>query len=143
MCAPFWTRASSGVVLLDANALIALTARDHLSHDRVMGWWTAESCEFATCPVTQGALVRFHARLDGAAGIQRAKALLRSLEAQAKHRFWAEGLPYTQVPDQGLRGHRQVTDAYLAALARVRGARLVTLDQSLAAWFPDVCWLID
>ena len=34
--------------------------------------------------------------------------------------------------DPGLRGYRQVTDAYLAALAR-----------ALAAWLPDVCVLVE
>jgi hypothetical protein len=35
-------------------------------------------------------------------------------------------------------GHRQVTDAYLAALARQQGGRLVTFDAGLAVLHPDV-----
>ncbi len=34
--------------------------------------------------------------------------------------------------DRGLRGYRQVTDAYLETLAR-----------ALAAWLPDVCVLVE
>jgi hypothetical protein len=39
-------------------------------------------------------------------------------------------------------GHRQVTDAYLAALARRRQGRLATLDKGLAALHPDVAELL-
>jgi hypothetical protein len=35
-------------------------------------------------------------------------------------------------------GHRQVTDAYLAALARHHGGRPVTFDKGLVALHPDV-----
>ena len=39
-------------------------------------------------------------------------------------------------------GHRQVTDAYLAELARRHRGRLVTLDAGLAAVHPDVAELL-
>jgi len=41
-------------------------------------------------------------------------------------------------------GHRQVTDAYLVALARRRGpqARLATLDDGLAQLYPATATLI-
>jgi predicted nucleic acid-binding protein len=42
----------------------------------------------------------------------------------------------------GVVGHRQVTDAHLAGLARRRGSRLVTLDQGLAALHPDATVLL-
>ncbi|MDR1118869.1 MAG: hypothetical protein LBL01_06185 [Bifidobacteriaceae bacterium] len=35
-----------------------------------------------------------------------------------------------------VRGHRQATDAYLAALAKKRGGILATLDRALAAPHP-------
>lgn len=38
----------------------------------------------------------------------------------------------------GVVGHRQVTDAYLAQLARARSARLATLDRGLCVAHPDV-----
>ena len=44
--------------------------------------------------------------------------------------------------DADIANHRQVTDAYLAALARARGARLATLDRGLAAAHPDVAVLV-
>ena len=35
-------------------------------------------------------------------------------------------------------GHRQVTDAYLAALARHHGGKLASFDKRLVALHPDV-----
>lgn len=137
-----WKRVSSPI-LLDANVLIAMSAKEHLSHQKARAWLRESASGFATCPITQGALVRFHARLNEASGVQIAKAILRELEAQPQHHFWPDDVPYTDVPDRGLRGYRQVTDAYLAALARARGGRLATLDRALAAWLPDVCVLVE
>ena len=39
---------------------------------------------------------------------------------------------------QGIVGHRQVTDAHLAQLARAHGSRLATFDQALAKLHHDV-----
>ncbi|MGH3319762.1 MAG: hypothetical protein ACRDN9_06190 [Streptosporangiaceae bacterium] len=39
-------------------------------------------------------------------------------------------------------GHRQVTDAYLAQLARTQGRAFATFDKGLAAAHPDVAELI-
>jgi uncharacterized protein len=51
-------------------------------------------------------------------------------------------VPYTDVPVTGIVGRRQVTDAYLAQLARARGARLVTFDQAMAKLHDDVADLV-
>ena len=45
-------------VLLDANVLIALLVEDHVHHAAAENWFTGMSGNFATCPVTQGSLVR-------------------------------------------------------------------------------------
>jgi predicted nucleic acid-binding protein len=39
-------------------------------------------------------------------------------------------------------GHRQVTDAYLAQLARAHGFRLATFDQAIAKLHHDVAELV-
>jgi predicted nucleic acid-binding protein len=46
------------VVLLDANVLIALLVEDHVHHAHAESWFVASSVGFATCPVTQGSLMR-------------------------------------------------------------------------------------
>jgi uncharacterized protein len=45
--------------LLDANVLIALVVSDHVHHDAAAEWLSASEADFATCPITQGALFRF------------------------------------------------------------------------------------
>lgn len=127
--------------LLDANVLIALTLREYVSHAKAIGWMLEAKREFATCPVTEGALVRFHARLTPPTGLALSQAILRDLAQRPEHRFWPDDLAYAELPDRGVRGYKHVTDCYLVALARARGAKLATLDQALAAWHPRDCLL--
>lgn len=106
-------------VLLDANVLIALTVTDHVHHDLVETWFAGRSEPFATCPVTEGALVRLLLRSGGTT--RDAVDVLRGVGAADWHTFWPDELGYEAVDLRGVVGHRQVTDAYLAALARSRG----------------------
>ena len=71
-----------------------------------------------------------------------AQAVLNGVTGDARHEFWPDDVGYSDVPIQGIIGHRQVTDAYLAQLARVRGARLATFDQAMAKLHNDVADLI-
>jgi hypothetical protein len=75
---------------------------------------------------------------DGAA----AKETLAGITDLPRHRFGPDILPYEDVRMQGVIGHRQVTDAYLAQLARANGGRLATFDEGLAALHRDVADLI-
>lgn len=127
-------------VLLDANVLVALLVADHVHHDAAEQW-LAESAEpFATCPITEGALVRLMVR-EGRAAAE-AQSLVRALHGIERHEFWPEALSYGDVRMAGIVGHRQVTDAYLAELARARGSRLATFDGGLASLHSDVADLI-
>ena len=126
--------------LLDASALIALVAQDHVHHEVMETWVTAGRSRLATCPLTQGALIRFLTR-EGATG-EEAQAILRRLLADRRFVFWADDLGYDEVDLGSVVGHRQVTDAYLAGLARKRGRRLITLDRGLAALHPDVADMV-
>jgi len=45
-------------VLLDANVLIALLVEDHVHHGAAENWFVGMSGDFATCPITQGSLIR-------------------------------------------------------------------------------------
>ncbi len=127
--------------LLDANVLIALGDSEHVHHDVVERWLAGSSGSFATCPVTQGALVR-HALRSGAA-VTEAVEVLSSVTGDRRHEFWPDDLGYGDVDLRGVVGHRQVTDAYLAGLARARGGRLATLDRGLALLHPDVTLLVE
>jgi uncharacterized protein len=127
-------------VLLDANVLIALLVDDHVYHEAAENWFVGLSEKFATCPITQGSLIRLLIREgQSAAG---ARAVLEGATADPRHEFWPDDVPYTQVPTEGIIGHRQVTDAYLAQLTRARRSRLATFDQALAELHRDVAELV-
>lgn len=51
--------------------------------------------------------------------------------AQPWHQFWTDAIGYEADLLTAVLGHRQVTDAYLVALARHYGGRLATLDRGL------------
>ena len=59
--------------LLDANVLISLIDTDHTSHHRSTEWFRQSNGRFATCPITQGALVRYMLRVKVAATVTEAK----------------------------------------------------------------------
>jgi predicted nucleic acid-binding protein len=105
-----------------------------------LSWFANLGGNFATCPVTQGRLLRLLIR-EGQPAVT-AWAILAGTAEHPQHEFWPDGLPYTDVPVQGIIGHRQVTDAYLAHLARARGARLATFDQAMAKVHGDVVELV-
>lgn len=127
-------------ILLDANVLVALVVADHVHHDAAESWLAATRGSFATCPITQGSLVRLLVRKGQTT--ETAKALLSAIAADPRHEFWPDDQPYRDVPLTGVIGHRQVTDAYLAHLARTRGGRLATFDQGLAKLHTDVVELV-
>ena len=127
-------------VLLDANVLIALVVTEHVHHDAAVDWFSSFEDGFATCPMTQGSLVRFLLRAGQSATDARAVAI--AVNDSARHEFWPADVPFSDVALDGVIGHRQVTDAYLAQLARSRGGKLVTLDSGLAQLHRDVALLI-
>lgn len=128
---------SDAVHLLDGNVLVALIDEAHVHHDPARHWFSNLVGDFATCPVTQGTLVRLAMRLNGH-GIAQAMALLGAVTSHSKHRFWSDDLGYEQVRWHGVMGHRQVTDAYLAALARHHSGKLASFDKGLVALHLDV-----
>lgn len=118
--------------LLDANVLIALATPEHSLNQRAAAWFR-QGHRFATCPITQGALVRFHLRAGAGATITSAKCLLEEISSLPRHEFWPDDVSYLDLPPKGVTGHRQVTDAYLTILARRHGCCLATMDRALAA----------
>jgi len=122
----------SRVYLLDSNVLIALATPEHSLNARAAAWFV-KGHRFATCPITQGALFRFHLRSGVEATAESAKLLLEAISALPRHEFWADDVSYLDMPTTGIGGHRQVTDAYLVLLARKHGGALATMDQALAS----------
>lgn len=127
-------------VLLDANVLIALVVTEHVHHDAAVDWLSARDTTFATCPITQGSLVRFLMRTGQSAAA--AREVIGAVDAAKRHEFWPDSASFADVEIGGVVGHRQVTDAYLAQLARAREGQLATLDSGLAQLHRDVAVLI-
>lgn len=86
--------------------------------------------------------MRWIVRLHGREGTAMAIRELRNLAKDPRHTFWPNDVSYTAVSLDGVIGYRQVTDAYLAALARKHRGKLATLDRGLAALHHDVAELI-
>lgn len=120
--------------------LIALIVADHVHHDAAEAWLADSTDSFATCPITEGSLVRLLIRQgqDGSA----AHAVVTALAEHARHEFWSDSVSYRDVPLGGVIGHRQVTDAYLVRLARAHRGKLVSFDRGLAGLHQDIVELI-
>ncbi|MHB1576469.1 MAG: TA system VapC family ribonuclease toxin [Candidatus Dormibacteria bacterium] len=126
--------------LLDSNVLVALAVLDHVHHGAAARWWGASDEPFATCPITQGALIRLLMREGLDAGA--AKRVLGLLTGHVRHTFWPDDIGYDSIDLTRVLGHAHVTDSYLAALARHRQAKLATFDRGLAREAPGVVTLI-
>ncbi len=127
-------------VLLDSNVLISLIVQDHIHHEKAEFWFKNNREKFATCPITQGSLIRFLLRegqdSDFASGI------LMEICSNPRHEFWMDEIGFSDFKLEQIIGHRQVTDFYLAQLARVKQGKLVTFDSGLHGFHKDVVDLI-
>ena len=128
--------------LLDGNLLVALAIDSHVHHERARRWFDAMSEPFATCAVTEGTLLRLHMRFAVDKSVAAAWAELDAIHAMASHEFWDEGFGYREVKHDALTGPAQVTDTWLAELARRRGGKLATVDGGLVTLHPDVAVLV-
>ena len=126
--------------LVDANALIALTVSEH-EHHALVSTWIRTVEQVAVCPIVEGALVRFFVWMGETVGV--ALEVLRLLQADPHFEFWPDSVSYADTDLSLVRGHRQVTDAYLVALVASRTpALLATFDQALAQLHPNLTVLI-
>lgn len=67
-------------------------------------------------------------------------AVLESNLQHPKHHFWADEISFLDALSpmkKRLLGHRQITDAYLLALAEHRKGRLATMDRAIASLLPE------
>jgi toxin-antitoxin system PIN domain toxin len=132
------------IALLDGNVLIALGDSNHVHHDAAVRWFAQRnSRDFATCPITQGTLLRHLMRQEIVEHIQEAVAILRGFLEHPGHHFWPNHLTYELINWHGVLGHRQITDAYLAGLARANHGSLATLDNGLSILHKDIAELIE
>jgi toxin-antitoxin system PIN domain toxin len=113
---------------------------DHVHHAPAEDWFALQDDSFATCPITQGSLVRLLIRAGQSA--EDARAVVIALANSPRHEFWSDSVSFTDFELQGVIGHRQVADGYLAQLARANRGRLATFDRGLASLHPDIAELV-
>jgi toxin-antitoxin system PIN domain toxin len=124
--------------LLDVNVLLALLDSDHVDHVRAREWLDHEiAAGWASCAITENGFVRIlsQPRYPSPVSPTEAIALLSRACDSAHHAFWpcdVSALDARIVDRSRVLGPRQVTDAYLLALAAAHGGRFVTFDRSLS-----------
>lgn len=125
--------------LLDVNVLLALLDADHVDHARARAWLDAEiPSGWASCAITQNGFVRIISQPRYPSPIAPAEAigLLERACSTSHHAYWPCSLSLLDdatVDRTRLHGPRQVTDAYLLALAVANGGRFVTFDRTVVA----------
>jgi len=123
--------------LLDVNVLLALLDSDHVDHATARAWLDDEiSAGWASCALTETGFVRVISQPRYPSPIAPAQAieLLSRACHSDYHAFWpcdVSVLEERTVDRSRLHGPRQVTDAYLLALAVAHGGHFVTFDRSL------------
>lgn len=123
--------------LLDVNVLIALLDVDHVHHRPAMAWMARNaSGGWASCPITQNGCIRIMSQPGYPNPVPAASVAERLAEATflPNHAFWSDGISLLapgQIDWTRILGSRQVTDAYLLALAVKHEGRLVTFDKAV------------
>ncbi len=124
--------------LLDVNVLLALLDSDHVDHRRATDWLDDEiAAGWASCPITENGFVRILSQPSYPSPVSPTEAieLLDRAREGGHHTFWPCDVSILDAPivdRTRLHGPRQVTDAYLIALAAVHDGRFVTFDLSLS-----------
>ena len=117
--------------------MLALLDSDHVDH-RVARTWLQDHAEWgwASCAITEIGFVRIIGQPRYPSPVRPAEAVERLGRATRTemHEFWpcsVSPLDAAAIDPHRLHGPRQVTDAYLLALAVHHNGRLATFDKSV------------
>lgn len=129
------TLTKAPIHLLDVNGLIALLNESHVHNLAVTEWFAMPGLQWALCPFTEAALLRFMTRpKTGDMSMEEANAMLARLKEHPgchyqpiAHDWHTLTAPFSK----RLHGHNQITDAYLLGMAISEGLILTTLDQGI------------
>lgn len=123
------------IALLDVNLLVALFDAAHVHHELAHDWFEDnKDGGWASCPLTENGLFRIFgnpAYVDPPLPLPELVGLFKRFCGSSRHHFWPADLSYRDprlFNVSGVRGHRQLTDAYLLGLAVHRAGRFATLD---------------
>jgi len=124
--------------LLDVNVLLALFDADHVNHRAARSWLESEiEHGWASCAISENGFVRIISQPKYPSPITPVQAIERLQRATGTqhHAFWPCDLSLVAgdaIRSDRLYGSRQITDAYLLALAVHHDGRFVTFDRSIA-----------
>ena len=134
------TYAGARTALIDANVYAALILREHRGHVTAQQWLARQS-SLVTCPLVELAVLRLLMRRVEAGGCglngSRARAVVPRFKQVAPVAMIAEDVDATgdALPWRQVRGHNQINDAYLIALAQVHHLRVCTFDRGFMSLF--------
>ena len=124
--------------LLDTNVLIPLLWPRHTDQEKADTWFRAKAISaFATCDFTQAGFVRISSSAqitEEKFKLYEARELLAQLTKLPGHTFWPTDIDVfeaTQPLLRRLHGPKQITDAYLLAIARKHKGKLATMDRAI------------
>jgi uncharacterized protein len=129
-------KGSSNLLLLDVNVLIGLAWPNHQFHSVATRTLGVSTNRWATCALTQLGFIRLSSNpavSPAAKSPSEAAALLEAMTGDSLH-VYLESLPSpvdSRREFEKILGYKQVTDAYLLALARHYNATFVTFDTKL------------
>lgn len=130
--------------LLDGNVLVAMSLTGHPHHERVHQWLgvLGKNDKIATCPITEGTLLRLHMRFADDSTPAAAWEILESIQKHPQHVSWVENFSYMEVPNDRLSKQAQVTDAWLAELTHRKKGKIATLDEEFFILHQTVALLV-
>ena len=123
--------------LLDINVIIALLDAKHAMNGPACAWLTQHQAGgWASCPITQNGVIRIMSQPSFPNHQTTAAIAARLAEAcsHPSHQFWEGGislLDSNHLDWARLLGPRQITDAYLLAVAVANDGCLVTFDRRI------------
>jgi hypothetical protein len=116
---------------------VALFDPEHVHHEAAHDWLAKERRHgWATCPLTENGIVRVLSNVAYADPPEvplEVAARLQQFCDSGGHTFWPDDLSIRDLRSAKghVLAHKQITDAYLLALARRRDGRLATFDRSV------------
>jgi len=134
-------KGSFDLVLLDVNVLLALAWPNHQFHTAARRRLEAGKGRWATCALTELGFVRLSSNTS-VVGVSRSPleaAMLLAAMAEDSRHVYLESLPSPACQPflrsfEDILGSKQVTDAYLLALALKNRAVLLTFDTRIATF---------
>jgi uncharacterized protein len=117
--------------------LLALLDAAHVHHLRAKDWLLSQpDPAWSSCPLTQNGFIRIISQpaYPGHLTVTRATELLAQAAATEHHHFWYDDVSFLDESvfnRSRIHGPKQITDAYLLALAVKNDGRFVALDRSI------------